>query len=631
MKKYLIVLAFIINTIVQAQNKPAIIPQPVSMESMPGTFQLNTSTVIGWFGDSPDAGRVSNHLSQKLRGSSGFNIEVKKDDRSSKIKLRILEDKNTELGNEGYILLVSPDSVSIQANEPAGLFYGVQTFLQLLPSEVESKKVITGIRWEAPCISIKDYPRFSWRGLMLDVSRHFFTKEQVKQFIDEMVLYKYNLLHWHLTDDQGWRIEIKSLPKLTSVGAWRAERVGDWGNFTKPTPDEPKNYGGFYTHEDINEIVQYARDRFVSVLPEIDIPGHSLAMVASYPEVSCTPGQYQVNSGERFIDWHAKGFTALIDNTLCPANEIVYQYLDKIFTEVAQLFPFEYIHMGGDECPKNFWEKSDAIAQLMKKEKLKDMHEVQSYFVKRVEKIIESKKKKLIGWDEILEGGLAPNAAVMSWRGIEGGIEAAKMGHKVVMSPNQNVYIDLYQSDPIAEPRTYGMVRLHKAYQFEPVPDGIKPELILGGQANLWTERITNMRHAQYMTWPRSFAVSESLWSPKEKKNWNDFVVRVEKHFERFDAAEKKYATTMYDAIFIPKKDAGGNLQIELTTEVEGLDIHYTFDESNPDNYYPKYTSPLSVPKDALTLKVVTYRNGHQLGKQINMPVEELKKRAKIR
>jgi hexosaminidase len=466
---------------------------------------------------------------------------------------------------------------------------------------------------------------------MLDVSRHFFTKEQVKQFIDEMVLYKYNMFHWHLTDDQGWRIEIKSLPKLTSVGAWHAERVGDFGSFTKPKPDEPKNYGGFYTHEDIKEIVQYAKDHFVSVLPEVDIPGHSLAFVASYPEVSCTPGEYQVNAGEKFIDWHAGGFTALIDNTLCPANEVVYDYLDKVFTEVAQLFPFEYIHMGGDECPKNFWEKSDAIAQLMKKEKLKDMHEVQSYFVKRVEKIIESKQRKLIGWDEILEGGLAPNAAVMSWRGTKGGIEAAKLGHKVVMSPNQNVYIDLYQSDPIVEPKTYSMVRLNKAYEFEPVPDGINPELILGGQANLWTERITNMRHAQYMAWPRSFAVSESLWSPKEKKNWNEFVGRVEKHFARFDAAEKKYATAMYDAIFVPKKDANGNLLIELTTEVPGIDIHYTFDESNPDNYYPKYSSALSVPKDAATLKVVTYREGKQVGKQINMPISELKKRAKIK
>jgi hexosaminidase len=237
----------------------------------------------------------------------------------------------------------------------------------------------------------------------------------------------------------------------------------------------------------------------------------------------------------------------------------------------------------------------------------------------------------MIGWDEILEGGLAPNAAVMSWRGIEGGIEAAKLGHKVVMSPNQNVYIDLYQGDPIAEPKTYGMVRLNKSYEFEPVPDGVNPALILGGQANLWTERITNLRHAQYMAWPRSFAISESLWSPKEKKNWNDFVHRVETHFKRFDAAEMKYATTMYDAIFIPKKDSNGNLLIELGTEIDGIDVHYTFDESNPDNFYPKYKTPLSVPKDAKTLKVITYREGKVVGKQINMPIDELKKRAKIK
>lgn len=632
MKKYFFgLLLYVLTSFVHAQSKIALIPQPVSIENKDGAFLLTSSTSIGVFGNNSEADRVGRMLSERLNVATGFNITVKKNDRSSSIRLAILKNKDSEIGKEGYLLSVYRDSVSIRANEPAGLFYGIQTFLQLLPAEIESKKVVQDVKWEAPCVTIKDYPRFAWRGLMLDVSRHFFTKEEVKQFIDEMVLYKYNLFHWHLTDDQGWRIEIKSLPKLTSVGAWRAERVGDWGNFTKPSPDEPKNYGGFYTQEDIKEIVQYAKDRFVSVLPEIDIPGHSLAMVASYPEVSCTPGQYQVNSGERFIDWHANGFTALIDNTLCPANEVVYQYLDKIFTEVAQLFPFEYIHMGGDECPKNFWEKSDAIAQLMKKEKLKDMHEVQSYFVKRVGKIIESKKKKLLGWDEILEGGLAPNAAVMSWRGIQGGIEAASMGQKVVMSPNQNVYIDLYQSDPIVEPKTYGMVRLNKAYQFEPVPDGVKPELILGGQANLWTERITNMRAAQYMTWPRSFAISESLWSPKEKRNWNDFITRVEKHFDRFDAAEMKYATSMYDAIFVPKKDSNGNLQIELTTEVGDIDIHYTFDESNPDNYYPKYTSPLSVPKDAITLKVATYRHGQPVGKQINMPIDELKRRARIK
>jgi hexosaminidase len=291
----------------------------------------------------------------------------------------------------------------------------------------------------------------------------------MEQFIDEMVKYKYNLLHWHLTDDQGWRIEIKSLPRLTEVGSWRVDKTGRFGTFSKPEPDEPRTYGGFYTQQDIKDIVQYAKDRFVDVLPEIDVPGHSLAAIAAYPELVCTPGTYQVNSGEKFMEWPAGGhFYGLVDNALCPANEKVYEFLDKVFTEVAQLFPFEYIHMGGDETARNFWEKSPLIKALMKKEKLKDLNEVQSYFVKRVEKIINAKGKKMIGWDEILDGGLAPNAAVMSWRGMKGGIEAAKQGHEVVMSPTDFAYIDYMQGDG-PEPPVYATLRLKKAYEFEPV------------------------------------------------------------------------------------------------------------------------------------------------------------------
>jgi hexosaminidase len=331
------------------------------------------------------------------------------------------------------------------------------------------------------------------------------------------------------------------------------------------------------------------------------------------------------------MNWTDTGFFAIYDNTLCPANEKVYDFLDKVFTEVAQLFPFPYIHMGGDECAKNFWEKSDQIKQLMQKENLKDMHEVQSYFVKRVEKIIESKGKKLLGWDEILEGGLAPNAAVMSWRGMKGGIEAAKMGHEVVMSPTTYVYIDYMNGDAAIEPPVYSTLRLKKSYEFEPVPDGVDPKLIKGGQANLWTEQVYNTRHMQYMTWPRGFAVSESLWSPKEKKNWNDFAARTEKHFERLNVAEIKYAPSMYDAIITAGKDANGNLQVELGTEVEGLNVHYSFDNSFPDNFYPKYEKPLQVPKDAANLKVVTYRGGKKIGRDISVPVTELKRRAKIK
>jgi len=632
MKKSILFILFAVHTTLIYAQQLSIIPEPVSVQQLSGTFVLKNNFSIGLSSPDKDSKRVGDYLAKKIALATGYTFTTGKIEKSTSIRLRLFNSKkrNAELGTEGYLLNVTPDSVSIVANEPAGLFYGAQTFLQLLPKEIESKSVVNNISWSSPCVQVKDFPRFAWRGMMLDVSRHFFTKEQVKQFIGEMVRYKYNRLHWHLTDDEGWRVEIKSLPKLTQVGAWRAERVGPWHEMSAPTADEPRTTGGFYTQDDIREVVQYAKDNFVEVLPEIDMPGHSLAFIASYPDISGTPGKYEVNSGERIIDWSLPGHPALIDNTISPANEKTYEYIDKVFTEVAQLFPLEYIHMGGDECSKNFWEKSEAIAQLMKKENLKDMNEVQSYFVKRVEKIIQSKGKKMVGWDEILEGGLTANATVMSWRGTKGGIEAAKLGHSVIMTPNTYAYIDLYQGEPIVEPPTYSMLRLNQSYKFEPVPEGVEPKLILGGQANLWSERLINWRSVQYMTYPRSFAIIESLWSPKENKNWNSFVKKVEKHFERFDAAEMKYSTAIYDCIFKPTKDTEGKLQIELGTEIEGLDIYFTFDETNPDNFYPKYNSPLSVPKDAVMLKVVTYRGNKQIGKQINMPIAVLKKRAKI-
>jgi hexosaminidase len=362
----------------------------------------------------------------------------------------------------------------------------------------------------------------------------------------------------------------------------------------------------------------------------VDVPGHSLAAIVSYPDLSCTPGsdKYQVRSGERIMDWHDHGFTALVDNTLCPANEKVYDFLDKVFTELAGLFPFDYIHVGGDECAKNFWEQSDAIKQLMAKEGLKTMQEVQSYFEKRVEKIVESKGKKLIGWDEILEGGLAPNAAVMSWRGMKGGIEAARQGHDVVMTPTTFAYLDYMQSDRLIEAPVYATLRLKTAYSFEPVPDSVDARLILGGQANLWTEQVYNTRHMQYMVWPRSLAIAECLWTPKEKKNWNDFAGRVETNFARMDIEQIKYARSMFDPIITARKDSKDSILVDLSTEVEGLDIYYSFDNSNPDNFYPKYNGPLSIPKDASMLKVITYRNGQPVGKQINVPVSELRRRS---
>ena len=611
----------------------SLIPIPVSMQTGQGKFMLTKNATIELTTNDADAKRVAGFFSKKLSIATGYKIPINVGNTAShavgNISLAIVHDAT--LGNEGYKLIVSSNSVLLSANKPAGLFYGMQTLVQLLPKEIESKTIVNNKTWPVPSVTITDYPRFGWRALMFDVSRHFFTKQEVKTFIDNMVQYKYNLLHLHLTDDQGWRIEIKSLPNLTKVGAWRAKREGAWGNTKAPDPGEPKTYGGFYTQDDIREIVQYAKDRFVNILPEIDVPAHSMAALASYPELSCTPGSYAVNASEEFQVWDSSGNRALIDNTLCPANENVYAFLDKVFTEVAQLFPFEYIHMGGDEAAKNFWEKSDAVKALMQREGLKTMEEVQSYFVRRVEKIIQSKGKKLMGWDEILEGGLPPEASVMSWRGMAGGIEAAKQGHHVVMAPMDYTYVDLMQGDPYVEPPEFASLLLNKSYQFEPIPPGVDPKLILGGEACLWSEHTTNMRAGEYLLWPRGLAIAESIWSPKEKKNWPDFVTRVENQFERMNLAKIKYSRSMYDPSFNASIDENGQLKVQLKTQVPGLNIYYSFDETNPDEFYPEYKNPLIIPKDALHLKVITYRDGKPIGKQINMPIEELLKRTKTK
>jgi hexosaminidase len=607
----------------------AIIPEPVQLVQNTGVFVLPAAISIE-VPDVPALKQTADLLQQRLTKATGCTVSTGNNLPAAGIKLLLNKTASQLIGSEGYQLVVTESNITITANQPAGLFYGVQTLIQLLPKEIESNVAVQQVKWQIPCASITDYPRFGWRGLMFDVSRHFFTKKEVMDFIDQMARYKYNLLHWHLTDDEGWRVEIKGLPKLTEVGAWNVKKTGYFGTFSLPTADEPRDNGGFYTQEDIKEVVQYAKDRFVNVLPEIDVPGHSLAAIAAYPELSCSNGadNHGVSSGEKIKEWATH--TALADDNLCPANENVYVFLDKVFGQLAKLFPFEYIHIGGDETFKTYWQKSDAVKALMKKEGLKNMEEVQSYFGKRVEKIVEAKGKKVIGWDEILEGGLAPNAAVMSWRGEKGGIEAARLKHEVVMTPASFVYLDYMQSDVITEPRVYSSLRLNKAYQFDPVPPGTDAKYIKGGQANIWTEQIPNTRHLQYMTWPRAFAVAEVLWSPKEKKNWGSFIGKVEQHFKRYDILEIKYSPAMYDPEFIAKQ-SNGQLQIELKNEVEGLDTYYSFDNSFPDRFYPKYTAALTPPKDAVMLKVITYRGNQPVGRMIAMPLDEMKKRAGIK
>ena len=602
-----------------------IIPEPYLSTKGNGVYTLPKTISIS---APTSANAIAETISNQLKLTTGKTVNFSKTEPT--IELSIIKDD--VIGDEGYLLNVNDKGIQVKANTNAGLFYGWQTVQQLLPAAIYSKTVSKNTNWQLSHCSIIDKPRFGWRGMMLDVSRHFFSKADVKVFIDDMVRYKYNRFHWHLTDDQGWRIEIKSLPRLTSVGAWRAERKGKWMNITTPALDEPKTYGGFYTQEDIKEVVAYAKARFVEVIPEIDVPGHSMAMLAAYPNLSTTPNYpYQVNAGDEFMDWEGLNghATARIDNSLDPSNEEVYTVLDKVMAEVAPLFPFEYIHMGGDENAKNNWEKSSNVQALMKREGLKDQMEVQSYFVRRMQKIINSKGKKMMGWNEILQGGLSGDAAVMSWQGVKGGIEAAKQGHKVVMSPNDYNYIDYYQGEITAEGKVYRGLRMKTTYGFDPVPSGIDATLILGNQANQWTEQLQTIRNVQYMNWPRGLAVAETSWSPNEKKDWNNFTKKVEKHFDYFDAANVKYAKSIYDAIVTTELNTKGELILKMEGEVDNLRFYYTIDDQMPDNFSDEYTKPFVLPSDVTLVRIQSYRDGKPIGKLLNIPIESLRNRAK--
>ena len=604
-----------------AQNGGApeinLIPLPVNVETRTGSFSITPAT--GLVAD-PALKDITDLFAAMLNTPTGYQLLPAKSDNNS-IHFTINNAYNKTLGDEGYILDITPARINISANKPAGLFYGMQSLIQLLPKEVESNVKVERADWTVPCVKITDYPRFGWRGLMLDVSRHYFPKESVKKYIDQLAKYKMNVFHWHLTDDQGWRIEIKSLPELTAIGAWRAPRMGLWWTREPRGKNEPASYGGYYTQADVKEIVKYAQERFVTIIPEIDVPGHSLAALAAYPNLSCTGGPFNVNVGNVFYKKE--------DNALCPGNEQSFEFMDKVITELATLFPAQYIHIGGDECYKGFWKNCPKCQKRMAGEKLKTVEELQSYFIKRMEKIIVSKGKKMIGWDEILEGGLAPEATVMSWRGIQGGVNAAKMNHPVIMTPDANCYLDLYQGDPAGEPPTYSMLTLRTCYNFEPVPEEIADHsLILGGQGNLWTESVPNYRHAEYMTWPRAFALSEVFWSQKTGRNWNNFIHRMEANLARYDVANVNYARSVYDAAIKPVKAPGKPVRITLTKELDDLDIYYTFDGTFPDRFSSKYTDTLDTPKGADTFRMITYRNNKPVGKMITISIKEIEKRA---
>jgi len=500
-----------------------IIPKPLSIEVINSSFTVNKQTTIVYQIDNVGFEKVASYLKQEISNYFGFDLEIKvTDNKVMNNSILLVQDLNQKFEKEEYQLEVNNENVKITSLTPNGSFYGVQTMIQLFEihktdDQLSFKKTIPGVK-------INDKPRFKWRGMHLDVCRHFYDKEFVKKYIDLLAIHKMNTFHWHLTEDQGWRIEIKKYPKLTEVGSYRSETMVDknWKEFDG-TP-----HSGFYTQDDIKEIIQYASDRFITIVPEIEMPGHSLAALAAYPEYGCTGGPYEVSKV-----W------GIFDDVYCAGNDKTFEFLENILAEVIELFPGEYIHIGGDECPKAKWEKCPKCQKRIKDEHLTNELELQSYFIKRIEKFLVANNKKLIGWDEILEGGLAPEATVMSWRGTEGGIAAARMNHDVVMSPNNECYFDHYQGEPENEPLAIGgYTDVEDVYNYEPIPSELTSEEakhILGAQANLWTEYIATEDHLEYMILPRMSALSEVVWLNKENKNFELFKSSLNKHLLRLE------------------------------------------------------------------------------------------------
>jgi len=540
MKKNIFFILAIILVVSGCKPKPetlsekdiAIIPAPVSLILLKGNFVFSDKSRIILSTLNSETKLAAEFLAQLVKNPTGLELPI--EEGSKPVRRGVFMTLDTMIkNNEGYLLTITPKKIIIQAKSAAGLFYAVQTIRQLLPVEVENQSFKEDLVLSVPACEIKDEPRFTYRGMHLDVGRHMFPVSSIKRYIDMIAFNKMNTFHWHLTEDQGWRIEIKKYPKLTEIGAFRKETlVGHLRQ--KPNVYDGKVYGGFYTQDEVKEVVAYARSRFVTVIPEIEMPGHALAALASYPELSCTGGPFEVGT-----KW------GISEDVYCAGKEQTFNFLQDVLTEVIDLFPGKYIHIGGDECPKTRWGKCPLCQKRMKEEGLKDEHELQSYFIQRMEKFLSSKGRNIIGWDEILEGGLAPEATVMSWRGTSGGIAAAKQKHDVIMAPNSHVYLDYYQCEPDGQPLGIGgYLPLEKVYSYNPLPEELTPEeqkFILGIQGNVWTEYISTPEHIEYMAYPRAFAIAEIGWTPERLKDFDDFLARLEVMKKRYDAIGINY------------------------------------------------------------------------------------------
>jgi len=557
-----------------------------------GSYQLSTVAPVYLRATDPDASLAANYLVERIKMSSGIALEVEKVDKNTGKGIHLaLGETGFSDHTDAYSLTINGNGIDVIGNSPRALFYGVQTILQLLPPQIYSAdQVLEAKDLLVPCLRIEDEPRYEWRGMHLDVGRHLYPVEFIKKYIDLIAMHKMNVFHWHLTEDQGWRIEIKKYPKLTQVGSIRKTEDGG-------------TYGGFYTQDEVKEIVDYARTRFVDVMPEIELPGHSVAALAAYPELSCTGGPFEVRT-----KW------GVAEDVYCAGKEQTFDFLQDVLTEVIDLFPFDYFHIGGDECPKVRWEVCADCQKRIREESLEDEHELQSWFITRIEQFLLSKNRRMVGWDEILEGGLAPQATVMSWRGMAGGIKAAKAFHDVIMSPTSHCYFDYYQGDPAHEPKAIGgFLPMEKVYSFEPTPELLSPEEakhILGAQGNVWTEYIPTADQVEYMSVPRMSALAEVVWSPQEKRNFEHFVYRMKAQYKRLDAMDVNYripVPVISNSSFVFIKQ----FTLELHKAVDEAKILFTTDGSDPAKMGTLYEGPMTITQDTRLKAVLQMPSGH--------------------
>ncbi|MDA9627702.1 family 20 glycosylhydrolase [Flavobacteriaceae bacterium] len=567
--------------------KPSIIPKPLSQKIGNGSFIFNNDVAIV---SEPKLQEVSNYFTLYLKDN--YNFELSNNNSTKKITFKIDDSINND---EGYELNVSKNNITVKSKHTKGAFYAVQSLLQLLPLPSSSNT------FKIACVNIKDEPQYKYRGMHLDVGRHFFSVNFIKKYIDLMARLKMNTFHWHLTEDQGWRIEIKKYPKLQEIAAFRNETlIGHYND--QPHQFDGKPYGGFYTQEQIKEVVAYAKTRQVTIIPEIEMPGHSQAAIAAYPELGCSGEQVEVAT-----KW------GVFDEVYCP-KESTFKFLEDVIDEVVALFPGKYIHIGGDEAPKTNWKNCEYCQKLIKKEGLKDEHGLQSYFIARMEKYINTKGKQIIGWDEILEGGLAPNATVMSWRGTSGAVQAAKEGHDVILTPGSHCYFDHYQSENENEPLAIGgFLPLEKVYHFNPIPERLTDKeatYVLGAQGNVWTEYMQTEKQVEYMAYPRAVALSEVLWSSPEHKNYSDFINRLEQYQKRLDLLEVNYANHIY-SVKGKLTHLSDRLTFELNTTSSSYPIYYSTDKSFPSKLY---STPITVDTSMHIKAVVLNSKNTALG-----------------